>query len=221
MKIRSILATGAAAASLLLATLSGASAVTIASFTDTTADTFAYTNATGTFLHPAGTADFNFKAASGCPTATIKTLFSVDGAASGAIIGTHQSIDVTSPHSFKFVHAVTGMTVFEGEFTGDMNLDTPRLGHITADEGAGDTVSFTIGPGASCSTLLFPDKALNWTVTSATAFGAPSGGNFHSFKATISGEFIATVVPEPGPVALLIGLGVSGSLFCFKLRRRA
>jgi len=51
--------------------------------------------------------------------------------------------------------------------------------------------------------------------------GPPPGGFINPFTASGTGTFSAVAVPEPGAVAMLAGLGVTGSLFaCRRLRRR-
>ena len=44
---------------------------------------------------------------------------------------------------------------------------------------------------------------------------------FQPFTATMNAHFDYFTVPEPGVLGMLLGAGVGGSMFCFKLRRRS
>lgn len=72
--------------------------------------------------------------------------------------------------------------------------------------------------GSSSNVYSFALTAASPIVVNAppdtTSFG------FDSFKGSLTGSFEYTV-PEPGVLGMLLGAGVGGSMFCFKLRRRS
>ena len=87
--------------------------------------------------------------------------------------------------------------------------------------------------GPLTNTVTFTSDFINYTGASSKAYGfsfssvfmnysAGPGGTVAPFTAAGTGTFSAiSGVPEPGAVAMLAGLGVTGSLFAFRrLRRR-
>ncbi len=92
-----------------------------------------------------------------------------------------------------------------------------------------DTVNLT-SPALPAAPILFDfgqGGVITLTINQFTAPGPPNGqapngtlGGHITLTAPIGGQGGPGNVPEPGSVASLIGMGVSGTLFAFRRRRR-
>lgn len=97
-------------------------------------------------------------------------------------------------------------------------------GGISGDNTSGGTVTYS-SDLVSSAILNGGTNSYSWSLDSITPPVTEDGGviniDFTSFSSTISGLFsyTPTNVPEPGAVAMLIGMGVSGSLFVIRRRR--
>src|SRR5262249_13765973 len=108
------------------------------------------------------------------------------------------------------LHLLSFATVADGDVT---IIETKRdaAGNVVATLLVDKTTPDAVAPISPAQTFLTVSKDI------AISGGAAGGTG----KAAIS-DFSQTYheTPEPGTVAMLIGMGVSGSLFGFRLRRR-
>ncbi len=119
--------------------------------------------------------------------------------------------------------------IFQGGFLGGV-LGTTSIGIQGADQGGftpSITYSSTVIGGLNTNPPGYPPASArdySLSLTSLTNPLAPDtdGMDFQNFNASISGVFgFSPNVPEPGTVAMLIGLGCSSSLLAVRrLRRR-
>jgi hypothetical protein len=232
-----LLITLSATAVLALGTLPRASAVTV------TLATFAQTAAGNEFSYSTGaanTADATFTASGPVAFFGLACGLPTDAAAKVTLSGvrTGDAIDLgggflSQPISItdlKFTNAAGTFTYLEvslstGFYQGASGGQVSSMGGSTA---AGDIVNFSSDvPGfAAC---LVGDKA--YSLSFVNVLPKPPGFilnpadlvnvDYGTHTAAWSGLFNAEVViPEPGALAMFVGLGVTGSLFGFKLRRR-
>jgi hypothetical protein len=104
--------------------------------------------------------------------------------------------------------------------SGSNGTTSPSIGGGTA---TGQVISYTSDyvPNINGGN----ERDFNISLTSLYAPSASVNGlyvhnvNLYPFTAIISGNY-GYSVPEPGVISLLLGVGVSGSMFGFKLRRR-
>lgn len=232
MKFRRALAVGATcAAGLALAGLPArpAAAVTLPLFgfhqSNTLIKEFSYTNSTGSFS-AVGTISFTGDDG-GLPSGMYQLAFI--GHATGAVIaGITQPVVITQ---FTATKTTTGdvLTVATAGtlFLTKTSSSTAAIG--ASDDIFGNPITYTSSlnggqplntnpPGYPLVTARDYQIGLSGV---ATGFSVGGNGNYNSFVAQItgSGNFTSSV-PEPGALATLMGIGVSGSLFTFRLRRR-
>lgn len=223
MGLRRLLFTSVAAAMLLVMTLGSASAIVFATFSQTsTGYPFTYNAATGTFTESA-TVDFSFLAlAPGSPYSTSGVTFTVTGMAMGPVNPGPPLQQPWQVTSFSFTKG--GVNLLSGDMTGIASVQPAQNTGGYAGSMVGvfpDVINYS----SDLIPAFVPPLSYAWSVESPTSnpwgFIDAGTGNFVSFTAAVNGSFSAnaSVVPEPGAVAMLLGVGISGSLFAFRRRR--
>lgn len=167
-------------------------------------------------------------------------LVTMSGTAPGLVSGNVEEADITS---LKFVGGPTGPAALVGKTLLEMKAIGPDSVTFGLPTGDSVTMSGTDAGGSGLTSIVYSSDLaasvlLNqnppgYPAVPARGYGIglsavepPLGietGNtdWLGFSAQFAGDMSFTpAVPEPGALATLIGLGVTGSLFGFKLRRR-
>lgn len=224
MRLSNLVVGGLVTAGLLLTSLKPAPAVIIGSFNNGT-------GAPAPFIYKsngAGAATFSrnddarwsFNSATGLDgLGVINATFTVAGMALGPVIGGIQEVAGT----FSIIRDSDGKNILSGSFTGVIvGIPGTDVGNLLATDAA---FPLQFADLTSDFLIVNDPEALNWTLTLPTGvtFAVGADGDFVDFTAATSGDFTGTavpLVPEPGAMALLVGVGVSGSLLGLFRRRR-
>jgi len=127
---------------------------------------------------------------------------------------------------FTYVQINNGSTVVTGwdhtAGTGD-NTSAPNPADLSAFNGTRINVTFTFRPGDPDHPLPCSNLGTEFTLSSAYAVQTTGQANDLGFRNTaLAGNTVECIeaVPEPGTLALFIGMGISGSGLLLRRRRR-
>ncbi len=110
-----------------------------------------------------------------------------------------------------------GMNLLSGSSSAIVMAGSAASGGITTTQPP-DSVAFA-SDFISAGGFGF-ERSWSWSLTDVSpVFGISGAGNIKPFTASISGVFAASPVPEPGTVAMLVGMGVAGSLVALRRKR--
>ena len=171
---------------------------------------------------------FDFTIGTGLPTGDHATLnLSTPGGPSTFTPASGGSTDVqpiSNPTTLRILEDGTGKNLLTLLFTGNITgTDGGTTASLSGTDASGNLVAFTSDFG----TFTQPGNSYNLSLTTVNPrLSIGPGGFLNSFIANISGSFTANftpaappppLVPEPGSIALLTGMGAVGAAF---LRRR-
>ena len=211
------------AAGALMAGAGRASAITLPLFSfaqkDSSVKAFRYDNATGDFFVKAAVNLMTFNGLGG-------------GLPSGEYTLTLHGTTTLAPNIWAvdtFVFKDGATTVLDIDTTGDLlffQLSGSTGGFGASD--AGGAIGITYSSDATSQNLNgnppgYPGNvARDWSISLSgvtTGFALGTNGRYETFDAVISGNGNYSV-PEPGSMAMLVGVGVMGSVVAFRRRRR-
>lgn len=110
-----------------------------------------------------------------------------------------------------------GFNLLSGSSSGIIMAGSAASGGINTTQPP-DSVAFT-------SDFILPsgfgnERSWSWSLTDVSPVFALTGAlNIRAFDSSISGVFAASPVPEPGTMAMLVGMGVAGSLVALRRKR--
>lgn len=247
MAFRRLLLAGAATAALALFSLTPSRAITVATFGQQSKNnTFTYNQGTlgpipdATMSVAAGTkVTFTFSSAFGGVLAgkSFTADLTLTGFSASPISSTTgvASQFVTLP-TIAFTYADPAGDVAAGTnvltvnalpgFPGTGGILSGLIGSraaATIGSQPGDNIVYTSAVDPNIATTLNRSYSLSFSdILPPLAAEGGFNQDFKTFAGNISGNFGGeATVPEPGVLAMFVGMGVTGSLFGFRLRRRA
>ncbi len=144
---------------------------------------------------------------------------SLTGGTGVSILGTKLQPGVLSSFSIIGNDALDipyfGMNMLSGGSSAITMVGTAASGGMNSSQPP-DAIAFTSDFIGSFGSI----RSFSFSLTDVSpVFALTGANNIRKFDSSISGVFAAEAVPEPGTMAMLVGMGVAGSLVAIRRRR--